>query len=251
MPRHQAPVPRMEEAPEWTPDSPYCVVLFYKYVPLENVEHMKELFSETISRCHLMGRVLVSSEGVNGTLAGSEIGVRAFTTRMGALKSFSHVDWKYSFGTGEQLPFRDVHLKIVNHIISAGAEADAVIQQSAYFDDSCFGGLGGVGEHLNATQFHEALSSEDKPKIILDIRNNYEYNIGHFKNAISLNTKTYADTWKGLESVLLNESDKEQDIYMYCTGGVRCEKASAYLKAKGYANVYQVCGNENLIFFAS
>ena len=86
----------------------------------------------------------------------------------------------------------------------------------------------------------KGIKNEDA--IILDIRNEFEYDIGHFDGAVNLRTFTYAETWSALDKLLdyKSEDSKSKPVYMYCTGGIRCEKASAYLKGKGWNNVYQV-----------
>jgi UPF0176 protein len=101
------------------------------------------------------------------------------------------------------------------------------------------GGVEGTGVHLTPSEFHEALGRDDG--ICIDVRNGFEYDVGHFKNALNLNTYTYSETWSALDNVL-KDKDPANNIYMYCTGGIRCEKASAYVKAKGYKNVFQLEG---------
>lgn len=104
----------------------------------------------------------------------------------------------------------------------------------------------GTGTHLEPEEFHEALQ-KDENAIVLDIRNEFEYDIGHFKGATNLKTFTYSETWSAMEKALEDTEASTQTrthkpIFMYCTGGIRCEKASAYLRAKGLNDVYQLKG---------
>lgn len=236
----------LKEVFQWNPNSPYCVLLFYKYVEISDVIKTYEYFEKTLNEHNLLGRVLISSEGVNGSLAGNEHSILSWIKCFESLNILGKVDWKFSSGIGESLPFVDLHLKIVNQIISVG-DANEVISKHVEFDENSFGGLKGGGLHLSPSQFHQGLISNEN-KIILDIRNDFEYQIGHFEGAQRLNTNVYSETWSKLDSLLpdltVDKSDTNHDeninVYMYCTGGIRCEKASAYLLNKGYKNVYQV-----------
>ena len=236
----------------------YCVVLFYKYcnVPNDVIGETLTSLQSFTEKHNLKGRIILAEEGINGTVAGMERDVKDFVHLLESLEKchFSEIDWKYSYGEGE-LPFIDMYIKESKELISTG-DARQLIQQSTYFESDSFGGMGGTGVHLKPQQFHEALGS-DPNAVVLDIRNEFEYDIGHFEGALNLKTNTYAETWRNLDQITSDldhqncgnndsvedkVSVKKRNYYMYCTGGIRCEKASAYLKAKGFDNVFQLQG---------
>jgi UPF0176 protein len=245
--------------------APYCVVLFYKYthVPCDALDKVVMTLTEYTEENKLKGRILVAEEGINGTIAGCEDNVKKFTEYLPTLEScnFIGIDWKFSYGEGD-LPFVDMFIKQAKELISTG-EAKGLIQRNSRFDPESFGGIGGTGTHLSPSEFHAALECDPKA-VVLDIRNDFEYDIGHFQGALSMKTNTFSETWNRLDGIIseLNEeqsSDKSstkstsdetssslpangRNYYMYCTGGIRCEKASVYLKAKGLDNVFQLQG---------
>lgn len=232
--------------------SKYCVVLFYKYFsfsPDELDDWSRDLKAFTVEN-GLKGRILLAIEGINGTVAGKEDSVKSFVDYIVHLSDnrLKNIDWKFSSGDGD-LPFIDMYIKVADELISTGP-AKKLINENVYFNPDSFGGLGGTGTHLSPTEFHDALEN-DPDSIVLDIRNDFEYDIGHFENAVNLKTNTFAESWQSLDNILVdldNNSSQEIDakpsknFYMYCTGGIRCEKASAYLKSKGHCNVYQLQG---------
>ena len=241
----------------------YAVVLFYRYVGIDDSAALREL---VVSRCEsraILGRVLVASEGINGTLAATtkEL-LLTFIADMTQDSRFKDVDWKFSSGNGGKLPFNDLHVRVVKEIISTGEMRDFIAKHIS-FDPKSFGGISGTGTHLTAQQFHEAVKavslspSSNSKAIVVDVRNDYEFDIGHFKGAKCLGTGTYAETWRALDDLVISEfgdvSSEEKDakqVFMYCTGGIRCEKASAYLRAKGYSNVFQLQGGIHKYFEA-
>jgi len=246
--------------------SSYCVVLFYKYslILLDDLDKLMITLRNFAQEHEVKGRILIAEEGINGTIAGSEEKVKLFVKFLPSIEycNFSDIDWKYSYGEGA-LPFIDMYIKQAKELISTG-DAKTLIQEHSYFDSSCFGGIGGTGQHLNPTEFHSALE-HDPHAVVLDIRNDFEYDIGHFQGALSMKTNTFSETWRRLDAIIAEIDQQprddsssnlanpeelqstalpssERNYYMYCTGGIRCEKASVYLKAKGLKNVFQLQG---------
>lgn len=247
----------------------YKVILFYRYVVIADTAQLQKQLQNQCAALNLLGRILIAEEGINGTLAGSEAEVNEFVAILSADPRFAAIDWKDSYGRGP-LPFPILNVKIVNEIVSCGARGRD-LQQHLHYDPTSFGGLKETGCHLTAEDFHAQLQAEPDA-IVLDIRNQFEYDIGHFDKAINIGTFTYSETFDKLDSLLgikdksnvqeapavpqtevvasddvsdtcrLIEDPKSKKIFMYCTGGVRCEKASAYLRTKGFENVYQLQG---------
>ena len=221
------------------------VILFYRYVEILDEEQNMfiDIWIKKCTELEILGRILVASEGVNGTLAGTPQAIESFIKFFVSLDlRFEKIDWKFSSGTGS-LPFLNLTIKKVKEIVSTG-QIGSFINQRVEFDSQTFGGLSGTGQHLSPEQFHSAV--EEKDGVLLDIRNEYEFGIGHFEGAVGLGTFTYSETFTALDQLLERNHPDEpvvsKPIYMYCTGGIRCEKASAYLCAKGYQNVYQLEG---------
>jgi UPF0176 protein len=203
--------------------------------------------------------------GINGTLAGEKIKIAEYISYMHADKKFINIDWKRTqlipLDCNYNLPFLDLYIRSAKEIVSSGGFEFQLSNET-------FGGIKGGGIHLKPETFHSALKS-DTEKIILDIRNEFEYDIGHFSEALSMNTHNYSETKSSLDSIIASKSKSyidsfisvqifldylnfysignfvldvknDTEIYMYCTGGIRCEKASAYLCSKGYNKVFQV-----------
>ncbi len=235
---------------EWYKDGPFKIVLFYRYLHILDVEALRDELLLLASGENMLGRVLVSAEGLNGTLAAPADCMSRFIAVMTADSRFSRVDWKYSDAMASvEAPFPCLNIRIVDSIIAPGkgSHGETIINSQIEYDESSFGGIKGGGIHLTATEFHDAIDGvkEGKEGIIIDIRNKFESDIGLFEGAIPVNTNTYPETWKKLDQIIDSSEgggDKTKPVYMYCTGGIRCEKASAYLKGKGVNNVFQLEG---------
>lgn len=242
---------------KWKENECYTVVLFYKYAEIDQqcIDDISSNCNEICIRHGIVGRILLSLEGINGTLAGSPKAITAFVDFFNNTYEsiFFLIDWKFSFvEASPHLPFTKLSVRQVKEIISVGSNGLDTISNQIKFDKSTYGGLLGTGIHLSPEEFHNAIENSKsrgqpmKP-VIVDIRNNYEYEIGHFEGSINLKTFTYSETWASLDKLLddiKSEENKFQKTPMFlaCTGGIRCEKASAYLVAKGMENVYQLQG---------
>lgn len=235
----------------WTPGQPYIVTLFYRYTPIFDPQHLQRVLTSQCNKLGLLGRILLASEGINGTLAGSVDCINAFIEFMKTDQRFSQIDWKSTLvdvkshiedrHSLNELPFLDLSVRIVNEIISCGRQRD-FINGHIRFDSSTFGGIDGTGKHLKAPEFHTAIEQlESSGGMLLDIRNQFEYEIGRFDGALPLQCATYSESWIALDG-LLQGKEASTPVYMYCTGGVRCEKASAYVRSKGFENVFQLEG---------
>ncbi len=201
------------------------ILLYYKYTdvkfPVQQVKRQKEL----CQNLGLKGRIIIATEGINGTLAGSQQACNAYIEHMNSHEIFHGIDFKISQCEGE--PFPRMRVVEKEEITRMGKSP----QEISYKD---------TGTHLSPQQAHE-LISKNKDLVILDGRNNYEAAIGKFIGAIVPDVETFRE--------FPDYIDKNQDIFkdkevlMYCTGGIRCERASAYLKSKGVAKqVYQITG---------
>lgn len=228
-------------------DQRVAVSLFYRYAHLEQLEEIIAAINGICRRLQLLGRCLVSFEGVNGTMAGSPSALFAFESIMRFMDpSFVHMDIKYSYTNS--LPFKTLSVRIVDELIAPGSRKGAIIKDHVKFDES-YGGLDGTGFHLIPRDFHSQvlqLLNDDSQGLLLDIRNLFESDIGRFQGSKSLDTYYYSESWDAIDSrvnqFIDDHGTKPPKILMYCTGGIRCEKASAYLRAKGFDGIYQLQG---------
>ena len=177
----------------WKSNTEYTVILFYLYVEVDNVDHYVDIFKKECEERLLLGRILLASEGINGTLSGSTFAVNDFVRFIEnneCFKIFRNIDWKYSTGIGASLPFFDLFIKHSKELISSG-ESRNFIRHHIKFDVNTAGGLAGTGIHLTPQEFHNAIENEnidnnDKNTLLIDVRNEMEYAIGRFDNAIGL-----------------------------------------------------------------
>ena len=196
----------------WSSGEEYTVVLFYRYTLIEEPNVLVDRLKATCNELHLLGRILISNEGVNGTLAGSSSSIESFVRLLGADRRFEHVDWKYSTGRGEHLPFLGLSIREVDEIVSTGSAKDFIRENIEYdLSGDTYGGIVGTGTHLTSSEFHEAVCRRDG--IVLDVRNDFEHDIGHFEGALKLGTFTYAETFEALDRVVAAVTAKT------CNGG--------------------------------
>ncbi|KAG7397867.1 thiosulfate sulfurtransferase (rhodanese)-like domain-containing protein 2 [Phytophthora boehmeriae] len=209
----------------------YAVVLYYKYVRLcdtqEELQAIAEAHEQLCSSLRLTGRVRFAFEGINGTLGGSLSSVQSYIETMKQQSQFSDVDWKTS--SSSVPPFPELQVRCVTEIVALELPDDV-------YD------LAKRGTHLTPEQFREEQLRADPSSIaVIDVRNTYEFQVGHFAGALNPKTRRFGQfpQWVRDELPELQQKDK---VLMYCTGGIRCEKASAYLKHLGLENVYQLEG---------
>ena len=216
-------------------------MLFYRYAQLQELDGIIADWTQYCNNFGILGRCLVASEGINGTFAGFGDTIQALIRYIRNYdERFNLIDFKLSSGVGSTLPFPQLSIYQTKEIISLGNFKDYINSYVSY-DDSSFGGLAQTGIHLEPIEFHDRIKNMDNDKsILIDVRNKFETDIGTFKNAVPVDTYYYSETWDSLDKIV--GDDQNKDIYMYCTGGIRCEKASAYLKRKGFTHVYQLAG---------
>lgn len=189
------------------------VILFYNYVVLDAELEAEE---QRVQTADLTGRVLLSTEGVNGTLAGAEADINRYCEYMKAHPKFKMTDADFKVSTSEESPFPDLMVKVVSEIISTGGVFSSIPVEET-----------GKGL-LTPEQWHQELLSKDQNTVMIDVRNHKEYQIGRFEGATDPNTRTFAEFPKWVENNKANLHGKK--VLMYCTGGIRCEKASAFLR---------------------
>jgi len=195
-------------------------ILFYKYVDIGNLEQLKEEQFKLCKSLNLLGTILVAKEGINGCLSGKVKDLDKYKKTLMKNKEFSNI--KFKEGPANKHTFKRLHVRVRDEIVSSRFKAN----------------LRNKGKYIEPKQFKKLLDNNENI-ILLDARNNYEYNIGKFKDAMHLDLDTFREF-----SIKINQLKKikNKKIITYCTGGVRCEKASAFLKENGFENVYQLHG---------
>ena len=202
------------------------IILFYKYIDIAYPKQVMKWQQEICKHLELKGRVLISHEGINGTLGGSIENLDKYKEMMSAHELFGNIDFKESPGGPECFP--RLAVKVRNEAVSLGIAYDELTARNA-------------GQHLTPQETHDLITQNPDDLVILDARNNYEWAIGKFENAITPDIENFRDLPQYLEQNLDQFADKQ--VLMYCTGGIRCERASAYLNEKNIAKkVYQMEG---------
>ena len=198
---------------------------FYKYFKLGNPSLFRDHLFIVWSDLDVLGRIYVAKEGINAQLSVPK-------------ENFE----KFKISVSEILPLKDIRLNIaLEHFSKSFLKLTIKIRDKIVadgLDDSTFD-VTRIGEHLDAKRFNEMLN--DKDTICIDMRNHYESEIGFFKGAVKPNVDTFRESLEIIDEEL-NKNGKDRNYLMYCTGGIRCEKASAYLKHKGIENVFQLEG---------
>jgi UPF0176 protein len=195
----------------------------YKFEPLDNIGFLQQRFQTECENLNLKGTILLSKNGINFTIAGTEGNIEQYIQFMEADERFLNIPIKKSYS--EKQPFRRMKVKLKKEIISLGRE-DINPREL-------------TGTRIAPKDFQSMLDNGEDV-IVLDTRNEYETRVGLFENAIDLKLDTFRDFPKAIES--LPEEYKNKQIVMYCTGGIRCEKASAVMLKAGFADVKQLEG---------
>jgi len=203
----------------------YTIILFYKYVLLKNPKRIKRSQSKVLKELDIKGRKIIADKGINATLEGLNKDINKYIRYMKAVEEFKRVQFKKSKGDGTCFPNLDI--KVRDEIVSS------------YIDKSDLNPKKVTGKYIYPDKLHK-LYKENKDFKIIDMRNDYEYKIGFFKDALNPKFKNFRDLPKITKQ--LEKVDKNTKIVTYCTGGIRCEKASGFLVKQGFKNVYQLYG---------
>jgi UPF0176 protein len=200
-------------------------ISFYQYHLIDDPKDFRDSLFIAWDKLNVLGRIYVSSEGINAQLS---VPATTFTEFKNHLESISFLKGVRLNIAIEQdnKSFLKLKIKVRDKIVADGLNDDT-------FD------VTDIGTHLKAKEFNELIASENT--ILVDMRNHYESEIGHFEGAITPDVDTFRDSLDIIEADL-KEHKEDRNLVMYCTGGIRCEKASAYYKHKGFKNVYQLEG---------
>lgn len=206
------------------------IILYYKFVPIEDPETVMHWQRQLCETHGLKGRIIISKHGINGTLGGPIEGLKAYKKAMNLHSKFKKIMYKWSEGGDEDFPRLSV--KVRDEIVTFLAPEELKV------DDS---GVVGGGMHLKPEQVNKLVEERGDEVIFMDGRNQYEAKIGKFKNAVVPNTRTTRDFLQELEKPEMQKL-KDKPIVTYCTGGIRCEILSSLMKNRGFNEVYQIDG---------
>lgn len=226
------------------PKNPYQILLYYKYTHVADPEGFVKWHKDICEQLGFKGRILIAEEGINGTLEGLKENTEKYVELLhaqngteGTFGDFSTVAFKTSPGTALGTAFPKMKVKARKEVVSLGldryGEEDVDPNKT-------------TGIHLEPEELKRWYESGEDFEII-DMRNNYEFKVGHFKNSINPEMENFRDLPKVLQeseklAQIKKASEEGKKILTVCTGGIRCEKASGYIIKKGFKNVYQLHG---------
>lgn len=199
----------------------YTILLYYHYTPIQNTTAFSKQHHAFCIKHQLLGRIIIAQEGINGTLSGLKENCEKYIQFLKKDKRFAPIDLKKT--PSNKHVFRKLNIRIKPEIVHAGLPSIDPRRKT--------------GKHISAALF-EKMRKQDNV-ILLDARSNYEHRLGKFKNAVTLNINHFREFPQKIKNL---HHLKNKKIITYCTGGVKCEKASAYLLQQGFENVYQLQG---------
>ncbi|GAB4181671.1 MAG: rhodanese-related sulfurtransferase [Wenzhouxiangellaceae bacterium] len=203
--------------------SDITVATFYRFTPLERVAELRARAERLGRDCGLLGTVLLAAEGINATISGERAALDRWQQGLQDLHpGFAGIEFRYSQAPGH--PFRRWRVKARKEIVTLGAEVSDPGQLT--------------GEHVDAKQWNALIQRDDVR--LVDTRNHYEVELGRFAGAEDPLTDSFREFPQWVAQHL--DPQRDRHVAMYCTGGIRCEKASAYLLEQGFENVYQLQG---------
>ncbi|MDN3953856.1 rhodanese-related sulfurtransferase [Sporolactobacillus laevolacticus] len=202
---------------------PFRVLLYYHYVTIEDPETFAQAHLRFCKELGLKGRILVGREGLNGTVSGTTEQTQIYMDTLHRDPRFADMPFKIDEADGHV--FKKMHVRPRKEIVALKLDQDIDPHQV-------------TGKHLKPKEFYEAI--QDENVLVIDARNNYETQIGRFRNAILPDVKNFRDLPEWIEHNLADYKDKK--VLTYCTGGIRCEKFSGYLLRAGFHDVSQLEG---------
>ena len=200
-------------------------ISFYAYAKIGNPELLRNHLFIVWNKLDVLGRIYVAYEGINAQLSIPADNFNKFKTHLDTISFLENVRLNIAL-EHDNFAFLKLKVKVRDKIVADG------------LNDKTFD-VTNKGIHVDAQKFNELI--EDQNTILVDMRNHYESEIGHFKNAITPDVDTFRESLDLIEEDLKDHKE-DKNLVMYCTGGIRCEKASAYYKHKGFKNVYQLEG---------
>ena len=200
----------------------YVVCALYKFVELKDFVELRQPLLDEMTDKQICGTLLLAREGINGTVAGSRENIDALLAWLNKDERLNPIETKQSYT--EEKPFKRTKVKLKKEIVTMGVE-DIDPNKS-------------VGTYVQAKDWNELIQSPDV--VLVDTRNEYEYEVGTFKDAVNPQTESFREFPDYVKENL--DPKKHKRVAMFCTGGIRCEKSTAYMKQQGFEEVYHLKG---------
>lgn len=204
--------------------TPRTTVSFYCYFKIEEPQTFRNQWYKNLSNLGVLGRIYLATEGVNAQISVPTNNVDALRKYLYGYEPLNNLRLNIAVDDDGK-SFYVLDIKVRKNIVADG------------IDDATFD-MANKGKYVNAESFNKLTADPDT--IVIDMRNHYEYEVGHFENAIEIPSDTFREQLPMAAEMM--EENKEKNIIMYCTGGIRCEKASAYMLHKGFKNVFHLEG---------
>ena len=198
----------------------FTVFGFYKFKKSNFLKKNKEFLQREILKNNISGTIILSQEGINGTIAGKRRNINQIIKSLKKVLNFKDFDSK-NMSQSHFQPFHKGKIKIKNEVVPLGLKINSNNKK--------------LNRYISGKSWNKLISN--KETLVVDARKPFEYDVGTFKNSINPNIQNFRDFPKYLKKI-----DKAKSVAMFCTGGIRCEKASIFLKRKGFKNVFQLKG---------
>ena len=198
----------------------FTVFGFYKFKKSNFLKKNKEFLQREILKNNISGTIILSQEGINGTIAGKRGNISQIIKSLKKVLNFKDFDSK-NMSQSHFQPFHKGKIKIKNEVVPLGLKINSNNKK--------------LNRYISGKSWNKLISN--KETLVVDARKPFEYDVGTFKNSINPNIQNFRDFPKYLKKI-----DKAKPVAMFCTGGIRCEKASIFLKRKGFKNVFQLKG---------
>ncbi len=199
----------------------YEVILYYKFSKIDDAEAFCTAHKAFLKELGVKGRVYISDEGINGTLGGTPVEMQRYKDFLRSLKGFEDTEFKED--AHETIPFAKLICKVRQEMVAI--HVDGLNPEDG-------------GYHMKPHEWRSVMENRDD-YVMIDVRNNYESNVGHFEGAIKPDVENFYDFPQWLDEA---DIPKDKKVLMYCTGGIRCEKFSVLMKKKGWDDVNQLHG---------
>ena len=204
----------------------YTIAAFYKFFSFPDFEARKADLAQLLCGAGVKGTVLLAAEGVNGTIAGTADGIETALSALRAIPGAADLEAKFS--EADEMPFLRLKVRLKKEIVTMGVPGT---------DPNAL-----VGTYVEANEWNDLISDPDT--VLIDTRNDYEYAIGTFEGAIDPETKTFREfpDWFREFRAKLEAEGRSPKVAMFCTGGIRCEKATSFVKSEGIEDVFHLKG---------
>ena len=205
-------------------ESPRTTLSFYKYTKIEDLKEFREKLYSGFKKLNCRGRIYVANEGINAQMNVPSENFNKLDEFIQSIEELKGVEYKLALEEKNNSSFIKLFVRIRDNIV-----ADGIADKT--FDST------NTGKYVDAEEMNKHI---EKGGLVIDMRNNYETAIGHFKGSMQMNVSSFKEQLKNLKKQFKGKEDEE--IIIYCTGGIRCEKASAWMKHLGFKNVKHVKG---------